>query len=230
MDPSKARDRSKQVGNKYCTNCAFRPESGKSVQICFLHVCVISVRWRAACALAGPGKARACCALTRDGSAWSVISGPVLRVARARWWRVVAPLVALVGPVVARGGATGGAEWWRWWARWWPRCRYPPPLPARLDARCAFGTSIRAGQEATSTRTSWRASRQARRSVAARFVVAVDAGRAPFARLCGPWLPGCTLADHPSCFVRGLDTRLCAVSLLAWVVLGLLGVSFRAGR
>ncbi len=74
------------------------------------------------------------------------------------------------------------------------------------------------------------ASRQARRSVAARFVVAVDAGRAPFARLCGPWLPGCTLADHPSRFVRVLDTRLCAVSLLAWVVLGLLGVSFRAGR
>jgi hypothetical protein len=69
------------------------------------------------------------------------------------------------GPVVARGGlrggATGGPEWWCWWARWWPRCRYPPPLPARLDARCAFGTSIRAGQEATSTRTSWRASRQA---------------------------------------------------------------------
>ena len=44
------------------------------------------------------------------------------------------------------------------------------------------------------------------------------------------WLPGCTLADHPSRFVRGLDTRLCTVSLLAWVVLGLLGVSFRAGR
>jgi len=105
VDPAKARDRSKKVGNNYCTNCAFRPESGKSVQICFLHVCVISVRWRAAYALAGPGKARACCALTRDGSAWPVITGPVLRVARARWWRVVASVVA---PLVALSGGVGG--------------------------------------------------------------------------------------------------------------------------
>jgi hypothetical protein len=170
VDPSKARDRSKQVGNKYCTNCAFRPESGKSVQICFLHVCVISDRWRAACALAGPGKARACCALTRDGSAWPVITGPVLRVAGARWWRVVAsvvaPLVALSGGV---GGPGGGSEWWRWWARWWPRCRSRLPcLPVwmravllarptgptggHVDARLV--ASIQAGWTATSPRAS----------------------------------------------------------------------------
>lgn len=57
----------------------------------------------------------------------------------------------------------------------------------------------------------------------ARLVVSagrVEAGRAPFARPCGPWLPGCILAGHPSRFVHGLDRRLCAVSLLAWVVLG----------
>ena len=156
------------------------------------------------------------------------------------------------GPVVARGGlrggAAGGSEWWCWWARWW---RVVAPLVA-----LSGGVGGPGGGHAVATRlpclpvwmravlwhvhtgqtgghvdaASWRASRQAGRPFAARFLVAVDAGRAPFARLCGPWLPGCTLAAHPSRFVRGLDTRLCAVSLLAWVVLGLLGVSFRAGR
>ena len=39
----------------------------------------------------------------------------------ARWWRRGGPVVALVGPVVARGSslvASGGV----WWARWWRRC------------------------------------------------------------------------------------------------------------
>jgi len=155
--------------NKSETNIARIARSGpnRGNQYRFVsYMCVISVRWRAACALAGPGKARACCALTRDGSAWPVITGPTSNP--GRWWHVVAsmvaPLVALSGGVGGPGGgAAGGAEWWRWWARWWPRCRYPPPLPAGLDARCAFGTSIRAGQEATSTRNSWQASRQAGR-------------------------------------------------------------------
>jgi hypothetical protein len=107
-----------------------------------------------------------CTHARRFGMARHYRSGPTSSPGR---WRhvvasVVAPLVALSGGVGGPGGgATGGAEWWRWWARWWPRCRYPPPLPARLDARCAFGTSRRAGQEATSTHASWRASRQAGR-------------------------------------------------------------------
>jgi hypothetical protein len=57
----------------------------------------------------------------------------------ARWWRVVAsvvvPLVALSGGVGGRVVAPVVAAWW---LRWWPRCGYPPPLPARLDARCAL--------------------------------------------------------------------------------------------
>jgi len=128
---------------------------------------------------------------------------------------VVAPLVALVGPVVATLS-----------------------LPASLA--CPSGCAlcfwhVHTGRTGGHVDADLVASIQAGRTApfATRLVGCagcVDAGRAPFARWCGPWLPGCTLADHPSRFVRVLDTRLCAVSLLAWVVLGLLGVSFRAGR
>jgi hypothetical protein len=55
-------------------------------------------------------------------------------------------VVALVGPVVAT-------------------LSLPASLPARLDARCAFGTSIRAGQAATSPRASWGALAVSRRAV-----------------------------------------------------------------
>jgi hypothetical protein len=49
---------------------------------------------------------------------------PGLRVAGARWWRVVASVVA---PLVALSG--------RWWARWWPRCRSRLPcLPVWMRA------------------------------------------------------------------------------------------------
>jgi hypothetical protein len=84
-----------------------------------------------------------------------------------------------------------------------------------VDAR--FVASIQAG---------WTAIRRAARGARGQC----RGGPSSIARLCGPWWPGCTPAAHPSHFVRGLDTRLYAVSLLAWVVLGLLGVSFRAGR
>ena len=56
--------------NKSETNIARIARSGpnRGNQYRFVsYMCVISVRWRAACALAGPGKARACCALTRTG-------------------------------------------------------------------------------------------------------------------------------------------------------------------
>lgn len=148
----------------------------------------------------------------------------------ARWWRVVAsvvaPLVALSGGVgghvVALSGGVGGPGGGHAVAT------RLPCLPVWMRAVLWHVHTGQTGGHVDAA--SWRASRQAGRPFAARFVVAVDAGRASFARLCGPWLPGCTLADHPSRFVGGLDTRLCAVSLLAWVILGLLGVSFRAGR
>ncbi len=107
-----------------------------------------------------------------------------------RWWAPVAPGV---GPLVGSGGAGRGLRWHRRWRRGAPR-RSPVEVPYEVPSPLR----VRHGSAAPCP---------APRTLH------------PPARM-GPWLPGCTLANHCSRFAPRLDTRRCAVSLLRWVVLG----------
>ena len=140
---------------------------------------------------------------TRQGA--DLLTTHARRFGMARLYRVCPGASGGIGARWWRGGgavvAEAVARWWpRWVAWWWPR--------------------------------RWRGGGRGGGAVVAQAVAQAVARWWPRRWRGGgsAWLPGCTLADHPARFVRGLDTRLCTVSLLAWVVLGLLGVSFRAGR
>ncbi len=123
---------------------------------------------------------------------------------RRAWGRRCAPAAPGVGPLVGSGGAgsgaVGGLRWRRAGRRWhrpWPRAalrRSPVEVPYEVPSplRVRHGSAAPCPAPRTLHQP---------------------------ARL-GPWLPGCTLANHCSRFAPCLDTRRCAVSLLLWVVLG----------